>query len=235
MKRTPATGLAALAALFLFSSAVTAQVPAGPIKVIMPYSAGGPADVIVRLLGQKIADARGPAIVVENRTGGGGVVAAVAAKQAAPDGTTLFLADFNTLAINPALMPDLAYDPLRDFTPVTLLYSFPSLLIVPSAVEARSVAELVALAKKTPGGLSYGSQGQGSGGHLLAEMFGKATGAPLVHVPYRGSAPAYADLVAGRVSLLFGSYGGAQGFLADDRLRALAVPSKKRLAALPNV
>ena len=147
----------------------------------------------------------------------------------------MFLADFNTLAINPALMPDLAYDPLRDFAPVTLLYSFPSLLVIPASVEARSVAELVVLAKQTSGGLSYGSQGQGSGGHLLAEMFGKATGAPLVHVPYRGSAPAYADLVAGRVSMMFGSYGGAQAFLADNKLRALAVPSQKRLPALPEV
>ena len=223
------------ATLLAVSGAGAQVAPDRPVKVFIPYAAGGPADVIIRTLGQRIQAAGGPTIVVENRTGGGGVIAAQAAKQAPPDGSTLFLTDLPTFGINPHVMSDFPVDPVRDFTPISLLFAFPSLLVVPVGLPANSVAELVALAKKTPGGMSYGSQGQGSGGQLLAEMFGKAAGLQLIHVPYRGSALAYPDLVAGRVSFIFGSYGGARPFLLDNRLRALAIPSKKRLAALPDV
>jgi len=176
-----------------------------------------------------------PTIVVENRPGGGGVIAAQAVKQAPADGTTLLLTDLPTFGINPHVMSGFPIDPVRDFKPLTTLFAFQSLLVVPAGLEARSVPELVELARRTPGGLSYGSQGQGSGGQLLAEMFGKAAGIKLIHVPYRGSAAAYPDLVAGRVSFIFGSYGGARPFLLENKLRALAVPSKKRLKALPDV
>jgi len=163
------------------------------------------------------------------------VIAALATKQSPPDGTTLFLTDLPTFAINPNLLADFPLDPVGDFKPLTLLFAFPSLLVVPADLKANSVADLVALARNTPGGLAYGSQGQGSGGQLLAEMFSKAAGVPFVHVPYRGSAQAYPDLVSGRVSFIFGSYGGAKPFLDDGRLRALAVPSRGRLKALPDV
>ncbi|HVG50229.1 MAG TPA: tripartite tricarboxylate transporter substrate binding protein [Xanthobacteraceae bacterium] len=209
--------------------------PDRPIKVIVPYAPGGPSDVTLRTLQQRIQAAGGPTIVVENRTGGGGVIAAQAVKQATPDGTTLFLTDLPTFGINPHVMSDFPIDPVRDFKPLSALFAFPSLLVVPFGLPANSVAELVELAKKTPGGMSYGSQGQGSGGQLLAEMFGKAAGLKFIHVPYRGSALAYPDLIAGRVSFIFGSYGGARPFLLDNRLRALAVPSKQRLVALPDV
>jgi tripartite-type tricarboxylate transporter receptor subunit TctC len=212
-----------------------AQIPDRPIRVLIPYAAGGPADVITRSLAQRITAGGGPTFAVENKTGGGGVIAALAARQAAPDGTTLFLTDLPTFGINPNLLADFPLDPVRDFKPLTLLFSFPSLLVVPAGLDAKSVAELVALARSTPGGLAYGSQGQGSGGQLLAEMFSKAAGVPFVHVPYRGSAQAYPDLVSGRVSFIFGSYGGAKPFLDDGRLRALAVPSRARLKTLPDV
>ena len=230
-------GIPGIICLFLASlvTAAIAQVPDRPVRVFIPYAAGGPADVIVRNLAQRITASGGPTFVVENKTGGGGVIAALATKQSPPDGTTLFLTDLPTFAINPNLLVDFPLDPVGDFKPLTLLFAFPSLLVVPADLKANSVADLVALARNTPGGLAYGSQGQGSGGQLLAEMFSKAAGVPFVHVPYRGSAQAYPDLVSGRVSFIFGSYGGAKPFLDDGRLRALAVPSRGRLKALPDV
>ncbi|HEY4773637.1 MAG TPA: tripartite tricarboxylate transporter substrate-binding protein, partial [Xanthobacteraceae bacterium] len=163
-------------------SSAHAQIPDRPIKVFVPYVAGGPSDVITRLLGQRIAASGGPTIVVENRPGGGGVIAAQAVKQAPADGTTLLLTDLPTFGINPHVMSGFPIDPVRDFKPLTTLFAFQSLLVVPAGLEARSVPELVELARRTPGGLSYGSQGQGSGGQLLAEMFGKAAGIKLIHV-----------------------------------------------------
>jgi tripartite-type tricarboxylate transporter receptor subunit TctC len=230
-------GIPGIICLFLVSlvTAAIAQVPDRPVRIFIPYAAGGPADVIVRNLAQRITASGGPTFVVENKTGGGGVIAALATKQSPPDGTTLFLTDLPTFAINPNLLADFPLDPVSDFKPLTLLFAFPSLLVVPADLKANSVADLLALARNTPGGLAYGSQGQGSGGQLLAEMFSKAAGVPFVHVPYRGSAQAYPDLVSGRVSFIFGSYGGAKPFLDDGRLRALAVPSRGRLKALPDV
>ena len=227
--------LIAIALAAALPAPVAAQIPDRPIKILIPYVAGGPADVITRSLAQRITAAGGPTFVIENKTGGGGVIAAQAVKQSSPDGTTLFLTDLPTFGINPNLLADFPVDPVQDFKPLTLLFSFPSLLVVPANLQAKSVAELVALARNTPDGLAYGSQGQGSGGQLLAEMFGKAVGVRLVHVPYRGSAQAYPDLVSGRVSFMFGSYGGAKPFLEDGRLRALAVPSRQRLETLPDV
>ncbi len=227
--------LIAIALAAALPAPVAAQIPDRPIKILIPYVAGGPADVITRSLTQRITAAGGPTFVIENKTGGGGVIAAQAIKQSSPDGTTLFLTDLPTFGINPNLLADFPVDPVQDFKPLTLLFSFPSLLVVPANLQAKSVAELVALARNTPDGLAYGSQGQGSGGQLLAEMFGKAVGVRLVHVPYRGSAQAYPDLVSGRVSFMFGSYGGAKPFLEDGRLRALAVPSRQRLKTLPDV
>jgi len=224
------TGLGLIA-----SAHALAQIPERPIKIFIPYVAGGPSDVIARSLTQRITATGGPIFVIENKTGGGGVIAAQSVKQSTPDGTTLLLTDLPTFGINPNLLTEFPLDPVHDFKPVTLLFSFPSLLVVPTTLPAKSVAELVALARATPGGLAYGSQGQGSGGQLLAEMFGKAIGVPLVHVPYRGSAQAYPDLVSGRVSFMFGSYGGAKPFLDDGRLRALAVPSRRRLKTLPDL
>ena len=214
----------------------SAQVPDRPIKLIVPYAAGGPSDTVARQLAGRIQAGGGPTIVIENRTGGGQLIGAQAAKQAEPDGTTLFLTDLPTFGINPNLMNDFPIDPVKDFKPLTLLFSFPSLLVVPVGSEAKNVAEFVELARKAPGaGLQYGSQGQGSGGQLLAEMFARAIGVKFVHVPYRGSALAYPDLVAGRVSFIFGSYGGARPFLLDNKLRALAIPSKQRLPVIPDV
>jgi tripartite-type tricarboxylate transporter receptor subunit TctC len=222
------------AALLAQSSDVGAQLPDRPIRIVVPYVAGGTSDVGTRLVAGKVAEGGGLNVVVENKAGGGGVPAAMSVKEAAPDGTTLFLADLGSFGINVSLMSSLPYDPTRDFKPITTLFSFPSVLAVPAALEASSVAELIALSKKKPDGLAFGSQGPGSGGHLLAEMLAKTSGANLVHVPYRGVAAVVVDLVAGRVSMLYGSYLATKGQVEAKALRILAVTSKQRLAVLPD-
>jgi len=171
---------------------------------------------------------------VESRPGGGGVVAAAVVKQAPPDGHTLFQGNAGTHAANASLYATLPYDPIKDFRPITLLWSFPQLLAVPFDSPAKSVTELVALAKSRPAGLSFASQGTGSAGHLLGEMFKLRTGANMVHVPYRGAAPAAIDLSAGRVDFFFVSYSSLLPFLQGGKVRAIAVTSPQRLPVLPD-
>jgi tripartite-type tricarboxylate transporter receptor subunit TctC len=211
-----------------------AQLSDRPIRIVVPFVAGGTSDVGTRLVAAKVAESGGPNVVVENRTGGGGVPGAMSVKEAAPDGTTLLLADLGSFGINVSLMANLPYDPTRDFKPITTLFRFPSVLAVPAALPANSVAELIALSKTRPDGLAFGSQGSGSGGHLLAEMLAKTSGAKLLHVPYRGVAAAVVDLVAGRVSMLYGSYLSMKGQTEAKALRILAVTSKQRLKVLPD-
>src|SRR5262244_557563 len=170
-----------------------------PITVVIPFTPGASSDTLQRIVGKKVTENTGQTLVVESRPGGGGAIAAAAVKQAPPDGHTLFQANAATHAANVSLYPTLPYDPIKDFRPITLMWGFPQLLAVPHDSPARSVSELVALARSKPGGLSFASQGTGSGGHLLGEMFKLRTGANMVHVPYRGAAPAATDLAAGRV------------------------------------
>ncbi len=173
--------------------------------------------------------------MIDNRGGGGGVPAAVAFKQAPPDGYTLFLANNGVFAIMPALTPNIQFDPVKDFAPVTPLFAFPSVLVVPAGSPAKSAKELVALAKTKAGGLNFGSQGVGSGGHILGEMFRLVSGAPMTHVPYRGAGPAVNDLVAGNIDFLFSSYVSAIGQVEAGKLRVLGWTATKRSPALPNV
>jgi tripartite-type tricarboxylate transporter receptor subunit TctC len=229
--------------ILLVLSLVTAPVaafaqsgyPTRPITIVVPFPPGGSSDVVTRLVAQKVAENLKANVVIENRGGGGGVPAAITTKQAAPDGYTLFLANNGLFAIMPALNPDIRFDPIKDFQPVTPLFSFPSVLVVPANSPAKSVKELVALAKSRPKGLNYASQGVGSGGHILGEMFRLASGAPFVHVPYRGAGPAVQDLAAGNVDLLFSSYVSAIGQVQGGKLRVLGWTSTKRTPALPDV
>ena len=172
-------------------------------------------------------------LVVESRPGGGGAIAAAAVKQAQPDGHTLFQANSATHAANAALYSTLPYDPIKDFKPITLMWSFPQLLAVPLDSPAKSVTDLVALAKSKPGGLSFASQGSGASGHLLGEMLKVRTGANMVHVPYRGAGPAALDLAAGRVDFFFVSYSSLLPFLQAGKVRVLAVTSPEPLPTLP--
>jgi tripartite-type tricarboxylate transporter receptor subunit TctC len=216
------------------ASAQTDGFPSRPITIIVPFPPGGSSDVVTRLVAQKLADNLKANVVIDNRGGGGGVPAAIAVKQAAPDGYTLFLANNGLFAIMPALTP-INFDPIKDFQPVTPLFAFPSVLVVPDASPARTVKELVALAKTKTGGLNFGSQGVGSGGHILGEMLRLNSGAPFTHVPYRGAGPAVSDLAAGNIDLLFSSYVSAIGQVQAGKLRVLGWTSTRRSPAIPDI
>ncbi len=229
--------LLALSLVFAPAAAVaqTDTFPSRPITIVVPFPPGGSSDVVTRLVAQKFADNLKANVVIQNSGGGGGVPAAIAFKQATPDGYTLFLANNGLFAIMPAMTAEIRFDPIKDFQPVTPLFAFPSVLVVPSGSPARSAEELVALAKSKPTGLNYASQGVGSGGHILAEMLRLNSGAPLVHVPYRGAGPAVVDLAAGNVDLLFSSYVSAIGQVQGGKLRVLGWTSTKRSPAIPEV
>lgn len=209
--------------------------PSRPITIIVPFPPGGSSDVVTRIVAQKLADNLKANVVIDNRGGGGGAPGAIAAKQAAPDGYTLLLANNGLFAILPALTPNINFDPIKDFQPITPIVTFPSVLVVPDASPARNVKDLVALAKSKPGGLNFASQGVGSGGHILGEMLRLNSGAPFTHVPYRGAGPAISDLAAGNVDLLFSSYVSAIGQVQAGKLRVLGWTATRRAAALPDV
>ncbi|HEY7661483.1 MAG TPA: tripartite tricarboxylate transporter substrate-binding protein [Xanthobacteraceae bacterium] len=205
-----------------------------PISIVIPFTPGASADTLQRIVAKKVSENTGQVLVVESRPGGGGAIAAAAVKQAPPDGHTLLQANAATHAVNVSLYPTLPYDPVKDFRPITLMWSFPQLLAVPRDSPAHSVAELVALAKSRPAGLSFASQGSGSGGHLLGAMLKARTGANMVHVPYRGAGPAALDLATGRVDFFFASYSSLLPFLQAGKVRVLAVTAPQRLPALPD-
>jgi tripartite-type tricarboxylate transporter receptor subunit TctC len=228
--------LAALCAVWSALSVAHAQnFPAKPIRLIVPFPPGGVTDPVARMVGEKITQSTGEAVIVDNRPGGAGIIGAQIAKQAAPDGYTLFMGHSGTHAVNPHLYADLPYDPARDFQPVTLMMSTSHVLVVPETSPARSVADLVALARSRPEGLTYASQGVGAGGHLLGEMLTVRTGAHLQHVPYKGSAPALLDLLAGRVDLFFDAIITSAPHVRAGKLRALATASPRRARVLPEV
>jgi tripartite-type tricarboxylate transporter receptor subunit TctC len=177
--------------------------PSRPITILVPFPPGGSTDIVVRLVANKVSESIKQPIIIENRPGAAGNVAAMAIKNAQPDGYLLMTGHTGTHAINPTLYTDLKFDPVKDFQPITALIAFNNILVVPTASPAKSVADLVALAKTKPEGLSYGSQGVGTGGHLLGVLLAKHANINLLHVPYRGIAPAVTDTVAGRVDMLF--------------------------------
>lgn len=206
-----------------------------PISIVIPFTPGASSDTLQRLVARKVTENTGQTIVVESRPGGGGAVGASTVKVAPPDGHTLFQANAGSHAANPALYGTLSYDPIKDFRPITLMWSFPQLLAVPLDSPAKSASELVALAATKPGGLSFASQGTGAGGHLLGEMLKARTGANMVHVPYRGAGPAALDLAAGRVDFFFVAYSSVLPFLQAGKVRLLGVSSPKRLPVLPDI
>jgi tripartite-type tricarboxylate transporter receptor subunit TctC len=229
--------VAALAAALADAPSASAQsdsYPSRPITIIVPFPPGGSSDTITRLVAQKVGENLKTNVVIDNRGGGGGVPAAIAMKQIAPDGYTVFLANNGLFAIMPG-MTDVRFDPVKDFQPITPLCAFPSVLVVPEALPARSTRDLVALAKSKAGGLNFASQGVGSGGHILGEMLRRESGAPFTHVPYRGAGPAVTDLSAGSVDMLFSSYASAIGQVQAGKLRVLGWTAPKRSPALPDV
>ncbi len=233
--------LAALAASMLLTVLTPApglaqsEFPSRAITMLVPFAAGGSSDVVMRLLSAKVSEAVKQTIVIDNRPGGGGNVAAMALKNASPDGYTLMMGHTGTHAINATLYPDLKFDPIKDFQPITALISFNNILVVPEASPAKTVAELVALARSKPEGLTYASQGVGAGGHLLGVILAKQAGLKLVHVPYRGVAPAVTDTVAGRVDMMFSSYLTASPHIKSGKLRMLAIAGARRHPEIPDV
>src|SRR5215831_8529304 len=201
------------------------------ITVVIPFTPGASSDTFQRLVAKRVSEDTGQTVIVESRPGGGGSVAAAAVKRALPDGHTLFQSNSVTHAANVTLYPSLPYDAVKDFAPITLMWSFPSLLAVPADSPAKSVADLAAYAKIKPGGLSYGSQGNGSSGHLLGAMFSRDVGVPMVHVPYRGAGPAALDVATGRIDFLWVSYASVLPHYLSGKVRVLAVT--KHLAVVP--
>lgn len=234
--RLVVAAIGALAVGALASSDVGAQLLSKrAITVVIPYTPGASSDTFQRLVARKVTEETGQQIIVESRPGGSGTVGALAVKQAAPDGYTLFQANSGTHAANLSLYGTLPYDPVNDFQPITLMWSFPQLLAVPSTSPAKSVMELLAYATTKPGGLTFGSQGNGSTGHLIGEMFKLKSGTDMVHVPYRGAGPAALDTSTGRLDFFFVSYASILPFVQSGKVRLLAVTSDKRLTALPQV
>jgi tripartite-type tricarboxylate transporter receptor subunit TctC len=233
-RRNTLAALSAFALLGLSHSANAQTFPAKPIRIIVPYAAGANSDVLTRAVAQKVTKQGGPTFVIDNKPGGGGVIGAMAARQAAPDGYTLFVANSSTHGILPALQK-LPYDFQKDFQPITQLFYFANFLIVPGPVQANSVQELVALAK-TSGGLTFGSQGNGSPGHLLGAMLQQKSGAPLVHVPYAGGGgPMNIDVVAGRLDMVFSTWASLRSHQEQGKVRFLAVASAQRSPLTPNI
>lgn len=224
-------------AALLLSMAAQAQVyPAKPVRLVVPYPAGGGTDFFARAVGAQLSQQLGQPIVVENRPGAATIVGAEAVAKSAPDGYTLLLGDTATFAVNPSLYKKLPYDPNKDLAHVTLTGRFALLLVVnPAKLPSGSVAQLLEAAKKSPGKIDYASPGPGSPHHLAMEMFKQRTGADVNHVAYKGAGPAIQDLLGGQVPLMFLDLAAGGPQVRSGKLRALAVASDKRIAALPEL
>jgi tripartite-type tricarboxylate transporter receptor subunit TctC len=228
--------LAVLAVLAAAALPAFAQAwPAKAVRVVVPYPPGGPVDISARLLAPKLQEALGQPFLVENKPGAGGNIGADFVAKSAPDGYTIGMGAIATHAINPALMASVPYDPIRDFRHLALVVQVPNVLVVNTELPVRSVAELVAYAKARPGKLDFASGSTGSTGHLAGELFKQMTGTFMVHIPYKGAPPAVADLLAGRVQLMFDNLASALPNVKAGKLRALAVTTLKRSASLPDL
>jgi tripartite-type tricarboxylate transporter receptor subunit TctC len=209
--------------------------PSKPITYVVPFPAGGTTDTLARLISQKLGPALGTTIVVENRAGAGGNIGSDFVAKAAPDGYTILGGTISSHAINATLYPRLPYDPLKSFAPITLIGTNANVLVVAASSPHQSVKDLVATAKAKPGSLSFASAGNGTSQHLSGELFKSMAGIDIVHVPYKGSAPAIQDVMGGQVPFMFDTSVVAAPFIESGKLRALAVTSAKRAAVLPNV
>jgi tripartite-type tricarboxylate transporter receptor subunit TctC len=212
-----------------------ADYPTRPVTVVVAFTPGGPSDVLARILGRKLEQILGQPFVIENRSGAGGNVAAEAVAHAAPDGYTLLNGNNSILATNAALYKKVNFDPVADFAPVGLIGSQANILVVNPGLPVQSMAELVALAKSRPGKLSYASSGHGAAAHLAGELFKVAAQIDIVHVPYKGAAPALQDLIAGHVQMMFATAASVVPHIRDGKVRALAVTTPRRTAVLPDV
>ena len=233
--RICAVVLAVLLAMGGPGSAQAPGYPARPVTVIVPFPPGGSTDWLARMLSQKLEQRLKGTFVVENRPGGANVVAAVTVAKSPPDGHTLLMTTSTTMAINPSVFKNLAYDPLKDFVPVALVSGVPFVLVVNAALPVTSIADLVREAKAKPGGLTYASTGAGSAAHLYMVLLQNALGIPATGVPYKGNAPGLQDTVAGHVSVMFSDLLGALPHIQSGKLRVLGVTTKDRAPAAPDL
>ena len=231
--------LFARSALALFAVALSLSVhgqtyPAKPVRFVVPFVPGGPTDIQGRMLGEKLGQRLGQQVIVDNRGGAGGNIGMELTAKSPPDGYTIVIATVGTWAVNPYLY-QLPYDVIKDFAPVTHVSTSPVALIVHPSVPVKNVKELIALAKKRPGELNYGSSGVGGFGHICGELFNLMTGTRMTHIPYKSSAPALIDLIAGNIQVLFNNLISTTPFVKTGRVRALATTGAKRSPALPEL
>lgn len=224
------------AAITIQDSLATAEdYPARPVTIFVPFAPGGYTDLLARLIAQKMSTKFGKPFVVENRPGGGTLVAAVATARAAPDGYTLLMAPNGTIATNPTIYKSLPYDPLKDFAPVSLVASGPLVLLVNPAVPAKDLRALINIAKEKPGALDYGSPSGGANIAVFMSMLQNLAGIKLTEIPYRGVVPMLSDAIAGRIQVLFADLASSQGFIAEGKLRALAISTSQRFKGAPEI
>jgi tripartite-type tricarboxylate transporter receptor subunit TctC len=226
---------AAVLAFACAASAAAQTYPAKPVRLIIPFSAGGGTDIFARLIGRKLQENMGQSFVPDNRAGASGIIGCELVARAAPDGYTLLMGTTGTHTTNPAVYAKLPYDPLRDFEPVSLVAESPFVLLVHPSLPAKTVKELIAFARTRPGELTYGSSGIGSSSHLGFELFNMMAGIKGVHVPYKGLPPAMSDTASGQLVMTWNSITASAEFIKSGRVRALGIGSKKRSALMPQI
>jgi tripartite-type tricarboxylate transporter receptor subunit TctC len=224
------------AALVATSPVAAAQsYPVKPIRLVVPFTPGGSTDILARLVGQKLSEAFGQQVIIDNRGGAGGTIGVEIVSRASPDGYTLVMGHIGTFGVNPSLYAKLPYDAIRDFQPISMVALVPNIMSVNLKLPAKSVKELIALAQTKPGGLNYGSGGNGSAAHLAMEYFKMLAKVDMVHVPYKGTGPALTDLLGGSISVIITGVPPQLGHLKAGRLRPLAVATAKRLPLFPDL
>jgi tripartite-type tricarboxylate transporter receptor subunit TctC len=235
LRRLSALIAGALAALWLWTPAPAAEYPARPVTIVVAFTPGGPSDVLSRIIGRRLQEILHQPFIIENRPGAGGNIAAEQVARATPDGYTLLMGNNSILATNAALYKKLAYDPEMDFTPISLVGTQANILVVNNNVPANSMAELIALAKASPGQLNFASSGHGAAAHLAGELFKTEAKINIVHVAYKGAAPALQDVMAGHVQMMFATAASVVPLIKSGKVRALAVTTPKRTALLPDL
>lgn len=229
-------GLGTVAALGAgLGPARAADFPTRPLRIVVPYAPGGGADSVARIVAKRVSETIGQPIVIENKGGAGAILGTEQVARAEPDGYTLLLGQSGPISINPAVYRSLPYDPVKDFAPITMTTAYPYVLVVNATLPAKTLAEFVALARAKPDAMNYGSTGVGAANHLVAELFDQKAGIRMTHVPYRGTALAVGDLVAGQLTVVFGDPVSVLPHIKSGKLRALAVTSLERSAVAPEV
>ena len=233
--KTQAFAAAALIGALAAADAAAQDYPVRPVRLIIPFAPGGTNDVIGRLVGSRLTETLGQQVIADNRGGAGGTIGAELAAKSPADGYTIVIGHIGTLAVNPTLYRKLAYDPLKDFQPISLIAKVPNIMVVHPNVPAKSAKDIIAIAKAKPGALVYGSGGSGGAAHLATEYFKLMAKIDMVHVPYKGTGPALVDLLAGQTQLVLAGVPGISGHVKAGKLRAIGVSTARRLAVFPDV